>query len=328
MKDGYGRHIDYLRISLTDRCNFRCLYCMPEEGVESLPHGDILTFEEILKIAGIAAGLGIEKIRLTGGEPLVRRGVVSFISALSSVRGIESISMTTNGFFLGSMAGDLKNAGLKRLNISLDSLNRDRFRELTRRDGLEEVLRGIDAAIEAGFDPVKINAVIVRGRNEDEILSLARFAREKNLIIRFIEEMPFNGRAGESFIPASEILKVLMDEFGSAEPLDDGSFFSPLGHGPAEMYRFGGDGPPVGFITPLSNHFCSSCNRIRITADGKLKPCLLSREEIDIRTCLRSECSDDRLKNILEEAILKKPEKHRLTENGVESERGMSKIGG
>lgn len=328
MEDDFGRHIDYLRISLTDRCNFRCVYCMPEDGVDSLAHRDILSFEELIRIASIASDLGVRKVRLTGGEPLVRKGVPSFIRSLSRIEGIESISMTTNGFFLEDMAGELKASGLHRLNISLDTIDRERFHRLTRRDGLGKVLRGINTALEQGFEPVKINAVIVRGRNEKDIIPLARFAEKKGLVLRFIEQMPFNKEDRDSFIPAEEILCILSRELGNPGKLDDRTGIVSVGHGPAELYRFGESGPVVGFITPVSNHFCSSCNRLRITADGKLKPCLLSSEEIDLRSAIREGCCDSSLGDILQYAVEKKPEGHKLADRGVESIRGMSKIGG
>lgn len=328
MKDDFGRHIDYLRISLTDRCNFRCVYCMPEEGVDSLGHKDILTFEELERIARISASLGVSKVRLTGGEPLVRKGVTSFIRTLSSIEGIESISMTTNGYYLEDMASSLKEAGLHRLNISLDTINRDKFQALTRRDGLEKVLKGIDRALDIGFKPVKINAVIVRGRNDNEIVPLARYASEKGLVLRFIEQMPFNEEDKSSFMAASEVLSILETELGKPEKLEDRKGVVSIGHGPAELYSFGKENMIVGFITPVSNHFCGSCNRLRITADGKLKPCLLSFNEIDLRTSMRKGCSDNDLKDMLLGAVGEKPEKHRLDNFGVESSRGMSKIGG
>lgn len=323
MRDSYGRHIDYLRISLTDRCNFRCLYCMPEEGVESLTHYDILTFEELLRIARISADLGVSKVRLTGGEPLVRKGVPNFIKSLKAIEGIEKISMTTNGFLLKQMAEELRDAGLDRINISLDTVDREKFHHLTRRDGLVQVLEGIDHSIKLGFDPIKINAVIMKDQNDREILSLVRYAEEKNLILRFIEHMPFNKEDAKSFISASEIQELLSRELGRMVKVEN-----PLKNGPEQLYRFGEKGPTIGFITPVTNHFCNGCNRLRITADGKLKPCLLSSQEIDIRGALRQGAEDEQLMAIFKQAIDKKPEKHRLDNFGVESMRGMSKIGG
>lgn len=328
MKDDFGRHIDYLRISLTDRCNFRCLYCMPEDGVEMMAHKDILTFEELLRISGIAGELGVTKVRLTGGEPLVRKGVVSFIKDLRALPAIESISMTTNGYYLEELARELKRSGLDRLNISLDTVDREKFRELTRRDGFDQVIRGISAAQKAGFQTIKINSVAVRGRNDDEIIALARFAEERGLILRFIEQMPFNDVDRNSYMAASEIMDILRIQLGEPVKIEDRQGHVSVGHGPAELYRFGQSGPIVGFITPVSNHFCGSCNRLRITADGKLKPCLLSREEVDLRASLREGCSDGDLKQILADGICQKPEGHNLDSHGVESIRGMSKIGG
>jgi len=322
MKDDYGRHIDYLRISLTDRCNFRCHYCMPEEGVSRLSHRDILTYEEILRVVGLAGKMGVTKIRLTGGEPLVRKGVPALIENLKSISTVESVSMTTNGYFLDDLAYVLRQSGLDRINVSLDTLDREKYRNITRRDELPKVLRGIDRARDAGLSPVKINTVLMKGVNDDEIVSLIRFASEKGLLLRFIEQMPFNRSNGEAYVPADDILSVASREFGT--PLR----YTTKGFGPSVSYRFGTDGPIVGFITPVSHLFCDSCNRMRLTADGKLKPCLLSVEEIDLRTPLRDGSTDRDLESILRYAIMKKPENHNLKTRGFEPQRGMSKIGG
>lgn len=328
MKDDFGRSIDYLRISLTDRCNFRCNYCMPEEGVRMLSHNDILSYEEILQIVSIAGTLGISKIRLTGGEPLVRKGIFEFVSKLKAIEQIESISMTTNGFLLGECAKDLKDSGIDRVNISLDTLESSRFQVITRRDGLKNVLNGIDAALAAGLNPVKINTVIMRGVNDDEIIPMIRFASEKGLVLRFIEQMPFNHAGKETFMAASEIMAVIEREFGKPEPFREESLLHFKGFGPSELFHFGKSGPIAGFISPVSNHFCNRCNRMRLTADGKLKPCLLSDEEIDLRTALRNGSPRRELEGIVRYAIERKPERHRLNESGFESIRGMSKIGG
>jgi len=322
MKDDHGRHIDYLRISLTDRCNFRCHYCMPEEGVPSLSHREILTYEEILRVVSLTGEMGVSKIRLTGGEPLVRKGVPGLIKSLKSISTVESVSLTTNGSLLEDMAYVLRQSGLDRINVSLDTLNREKFRNITRRDELSRVLNGIDRALDAGLAPLKINTVLMRGVNDDEVIPLIRYADEKGLLLRFIEQMPFNRSSGEAYIPTDEILSVVSREFGT--PVR----YPTIGFGPSVSYRFGADGPIVGVITPVSHHFCDRCNRMRLTADGKLKPCLLSEEEIDLRTHLRDGSSDRDLESIFRYAMMKKPENHNLSARGFESQRGMSKIGG
>ncbi|MBN2656969.1 MAG: GTP 3',8-cyclase MoaA [Spirochaetales bacterium] len=328
MKDDYGRHIDYMRVSLTDRCNFRCRYCMPEEGIDMLSHREILSFEEILRVISVAVKRGITKIRLTGGEPLVRKGVPGLIRRIKSIEGISSVSMTTNGYLLGEMAHELKESGLDRVNISLDSIKREKFQHITRRDGLEMVISGIDKAIEAGLSPIKLNTVVIGGTNDDEILDLVRFAAGRKLTLRFIEQMPFSDDNRDDFISAHEIKDIIAGKFGTASvpDIDESALFK--GFGPSEHYRFGENGPVVGFITPISNHFCSRCNRLRLTADGKLKPCLLSHDEIDLRTALRSGCSDRDLEGILSYAVDRKPKGHLLNSDIFERSRGMSKIGG
>ncbi len=328
MIDNYGRKIDYLRISLTDRCNFRCTYCMPEHGVKMIGHNEVLTFEEIIRLAEISVELGVSKIRLTGGEPLVRKGIETLISRLAAVNGINNISMTTNGFLLEEMAYDLKSSGLDRLNISLDTVNREKFRKITRIDGLGKVFKGIEAATNAGFSPIKLNAVAIRGINDDEILDLADYSARRGLILRFIEQMPFIAEERKTFIPASEIISVLSGKYGSAKPLKDEGRNISAGSGPVSLYSFGNTGLMVGFITPVSNHFCGNCNRLRITADGKLKLCLLSDNEIDLRLMLRNGSSNNQIKRILKASVDQKPEKHKLNSGYPGSERGMSKIGG
>jgi len=328
MKDDFGRTIDYLRISLTDRCNFRCRYCMPPEGVKMMDHDNILTLEEIVRVAHISAGLGVSKIRLTGGEPLVRKGVISLIKNLASISGIENISMTTNGYYLENMAVDLKNSGLNRLNISLDTVNREKFNTITLSDGLDRVLRGIQAAKDAGFEPIKLNTVAVRGFNDDEIINLADYTVKEGLILRFIEQMPFNEGNADSFMSASEIIRILESEYGIAREVKDKKRLISAGSGPASLFQFEKKGLIVGFITPVSNHFCSSCNRLRITADGKLKPCLLSGDEINLKALLRNGSSDEVIKDLLLSTIGLKPEQHKLHIDELGSIRGMSKIGG
>jgi len=324
--DSYNRHINYLRISITDRCNLRCIYCMPKEGISLIGHDDILSYEELLRIACIAVKKGITKIRITGGEPLARKGVVQFVSALSGIQGIQDLSMTTNGILLSPAAQPLRSAGLKRLNISLDSLNPDKYTMITRGGDINQIIAGIKSAQEAGFSPIKINVVVIRGINDDEITSFAKLSMEKNLQVRFIEYMPVgmeNGWEKERFVSADEIRQSIKTIGPLLElPSDNGS-------GPAQMYTIEGAQGRLGFITALSDHFCATCNRLRLTPDGKLRTCLFSDAEVDLKTKMRQGCSDDALADIINEAILSKPRKHHATEQVFKKcIRGMSAIGG
>lgn len=332
MKDSHGRVIDYLRISLTDRCNFRCIYCMPEDGVCQMGHDEILSLEEIERLVAVAAKHGIKSVRLTGGEPLVRKGVEDLVASITSMDGIENVSMTTNGVLLPKMAEDLKRAGLNRVNISLDTLDADQFREVTRVGRLEDTLAGIDAALETGFDPVKVNAVTVRRLNQD-FLGFAKLSLDRPLHVRFIEYMPIgqdadSGLAGwgkEDVIPSKELLDrinadAVADGFQPLEPADK----NPLGWGPAKYMAFPNAQGTVGFISPLSRHFCSECNRLRLTADGKIRPCLFSDEEYDVREALRTG-ADAKVAEVLMEALGAKPDEHH---DKVGTERNMSAIGG
>ena len=323
--DSFRRPVNYLRISVTDRCNLRCVYCMPESGIKQISHQDILTYEEIHIVARAAAELGINKVRLTGGEPLVRLGLTSLIDMLSNVEGIDDISLTTNGTLLGRCADDLKRAGLNRVNISLDSLRSDRFRHITRSSyDVADVLRGIDTAAAAGLVPVKINVVVMGGINDDEILDFARKTLEEGWNVRFIEFMLTAGVAGDParLIPVGEMKKRLAS-LGILEPV---SFHS--GNGPARYYRFPGGAGTVGFITPVSEHFCFQCNRLRLTSDGKLRPCLLSDYEIDLKEPLRSGMSSSGLKELIELAARSKPLRHHITEGHLPQGRPMTQVGG
>ena len=281
MKDKHGRTIDYLRISLTDRCNFRCIYCMPEEGVESLRHEDVLRIEEIERVVRVAAGMGVRSVRLTGGEPLVRKGVVDLVRAVAATPGIRNVSMTTNGVLLPQMADELKRAGLSRVNISLDTLDPAQFRQITRRGELSQTLAGMEAALAAGFNPVKVNAVVVR-RLEQDVLAFAKLSIDRPLHVRFIEYMPVGESAGldgcgwgpEDVVPSEELLGIVNErarEQGLPELVPAGDD-RPIGWGPARYFEFPGAQGTVGFISPLSRHFCGECNRVRLTADGKLRP--------------------------------------------------------
>lgn len=334
MKDRHGRVIDYLRISLTDRCNFRCIYCMPEEGVCQLAHDDILRIEEFERVVRIAADLGIKSIRLTGGEPLVRKGVVDLVRAIHETPGIENISLTTNGVLLPSMAEELKAAGLSRVNISLDTLDEEQFKQVTRVGKLQQTLDGIKAALDAGFNPVKVNAVTVRSLNQD-YLAFAKLSIDHPLHVRFIEYMPVGESSGvdgcgwgkQDVVPSEELFNII-NERAVAEGLSElvpAGAAKPLGWGPARYFTFPGAQGTVGFISPLSRHFCSECNRLRLTADGKLRPCLFSDDEYDVRAALRGGGTDDDVRRVFMEALGAKPDDHH---DKVGTERGMSAIGG
>ena len=334
MKDSHGRVIDYLRISLTDKCNFRCIYCMPAEGVCPMGHDELLRIEEIEAITRVATRIGIKSVRLTGGEPLVRKGVVDLVQALNDMPEIENISMTTNGVLLPKMADDLKRAGLSRVNISLDTLDPEQFEFITRVGKIESTLAGIDAALEAGFNPVKINAVTVRSLNQD-YLAFAKLSIDRPLHVRFIEYMPVGTSTGsdgtgwgkQDVVPAEELLGIINErarEEGLPELIPAGNDDKPIGWGPARYFEFPGAKGTVGFISPLSRHFCSECNRLRLTADGKLRPCLFSDREVDVRTALR-EGGEDAVYNCFLEALNLKPDEHH---DKVGTERNMSQIGG
>lgn len=331
MKDSHGRVIDYLRISLTDRCNFRCIYCMPEDGVCQMDHDEILRIEDIERLVKVAAGIGIKSIRLTGGEPLVRKGVVDLVDSIINIDGIENVSMTTNGVLLPAMAEDLKRAGLSRVNISLDTLDPEQFKYVTRVGKLEDTLAGIDAALECGFDPVKVNAVTVKSLNQD-FLAFAKLSIDRPLHVRFIEYMPVGdssengtGWGKEDVIPSEELFSII-NERAAAEGLPplESAAADPLGWGPARYFEFPDAKGTVGFISPLSRHFCSACNRLRMTADGKIRPCLFSDTEYDAKQALRNG-TDEQVRAVLMEALGAKPDDHH---DKVGTERGMSQIGG
>ncbi|NPD31648.1 GTP 3',8-cyclase MoaA [Eggerthellaceae bacterium zg-1084] len=334
MKDGHGRKIDYLRISLTDRCNLRCIYCMPEEGVASMGHDRILRIEEIERIVRVATRIGIRSVRLTGGEPTVRKGLYDLIRSLSAMPDIKNVSLTTNGILLPQMAAQLKQAGLSRVNISLDTLDRAQYAQITRRDRLPDVLAGIDAALEAGLNPVKINAVTVRSLNQD-YLEFAKLSIDRPLHVRFIEYMPVGASSGanglgwgpEDVYPSEQLIADINDQareqgLQALVPRDSGT--GPVGWGPARYFAFPDAQGTVGVISPMSRHFCGDCNRLRLTADGKLRPCLFSDRELDVRAALR-EGGDQAVYDTFLQALGEKPEEHR---DQVGTERGMSQIGG
>jgi len=324
--DRYDRPINYLRVSVTDRCNLRCQYCMPSQGVPFKAHQDILRYEEIERIVRAAVGLGIQRVRLTGGEPLVRAGVVDLVRMLAGIEGLEDLAMTTNGMLLGRYAADLRRAGLMRVNVSLDTLREERYAAITRGGQLAEVLAGIASAEEAGLMPVKINAVVMRGVNDDEIADLARLTLERSWHVRFIELMPLNdcshGFQG-GYVPSYEVRERVAAELGALEPVAAWS-----GAGPASYYRLRGALGLLGFISPISEHFCGCCNRLRLMADGGLRPCLLSDSEIDLRSVVRGGASLAEIQDVLRQAILCKPGGHHLDEKLAPHGRVMSQIGG
>lgn len=315
MRDLFGREITYLRVSVTDLCNLRCRYCMPEAGVEKLAHEEILSIEEIDAVVRACARLGIRKIRLTGGEPLVRRGIVDICRNAAGTPGIEEVCLTTNGTLLPELAGPLREAGVQRLNISLDTMKADQYGAITRCGKLSDAMDGLAAAREAGFDRTKINCVLMGGVNDDEIADFVELTREHPYAVRFIELMPIGLCASWDrgrFLPADEVLK----RVPALEPAGS--------DGVSELYRVPGYAGTVGLIRPISRHFCPSCNRIRLTADGKLKPCLHSAQEIELRGL-----TGQALEQTIREAILSKPQRHHLGGGAAsESLRGMNAIGG
>jgi GTP 3',8-cyclase len=324
ISDSFQRAINYLRISVTDRCNLRCVYCMPEEGIGLMSHLDILSYEEIFTLVKAAAELGIDKVRLTGGEPLVRAGVSDLVRMIAGIDTIKDIALTTNGVLLGKYAVELKEAGLDRVNISLDSLKPERFQQITRCGNLETTLNGIKAAEEAGLTPVKINMVVMAGVNEDEIPDFARKTVTDGWNVRFIEQMPVSAPGKDAAkLFSFKDMKKLIDPLGKMEPFKVSS-----GNGPAKYYKLPGATGTIGFITPVTEHFCVECNRLRLTADGKLRLCLLHEDEIDLREPLRSGASIEELKTIIAGAIAKKPQGHNLGEEGNHKGRPFSQVGG
>ena len=307
LEDSYRRRIDYLRLSITDRCNLRCTYCMPSDGVSSLSHDEVLRYEEILRLVTVMTKLGISKIRLTGGEPLVRKGIISLCERIVAVPGVRHLSLTTNGVLLAQYAADLRRAGVRRVNVSLDTLRRDRFFAITRRDAWDDVWRGILAAREAGLAPVKLNSVIMQGVNDDEIEDLARLTFRYPFHVRFIELMPLtSGESMEKFVSADAILERL-HRIAPLYPVTDEN-----GFGPATHYRFTGAPGLIGIISPISRHFCPACNRLRLTADGQLRTCLFASEETNLKGLLRNGAGDDDVASAILAAIACKPQRHAL----------------
>lgn len=380
--DSYNRVIDYLRISVTDRCNFRCVYCMPEEGAPVSPKEEILTYEEIERLARIAVELGMTKIRLTGGEPLVRKDIELLVGKIGALPGLRDLSMTTNGYLLARYASAFARDGLKRVNISLDTLQSERFARIARRGNLDEVLAGIEASLAAGLSPIKLNCVVMRGWNDDEVVDFARLTLEQPFDVRFIELMPINwskgddsgagegmsrffalsasaeyrandrvklyaGEEGESFralfrsptdteirgqlnsgemrrafVSTEETRQRIEAALGCLEPAE------VVTNGPARSYRLGGAKGTIGFISQITNDVCERCNRLRLTADGQLRPCLMADGEVDLRTPMRSGASDAEIAELFRLTVRHKPKEHRLEDGKMPTNRNMSQIGG
>lgn len=333
MQDRYGHRISYLRVSITDRCNERCTYCMPQELQEWLPRDEILSFEETLRVIRIAAELGVSKVRVTGGEPLTRRDIVHFIAQIPKISGIKSLGLSTNGTLLArqitsgeTMATALRAAGVQSVNISLDTLNRDVYSQITGRDFHAQVLDGIDAAIAVGFDQIKLNTVLMRGRNEDQLVALIEFAAAHKLILRFIEMMPVSTTevlSDDNFMSILEAKRLIESLYGSLIP--EAEFRT---NGPATYYQIPGRKQRIGFIGAMTNlHFCENCNKLRLTCDGKLRPCLGSYLEFDIMRPLRAGASDEELKQFFLDVVDRKPQQHDFRDN-YQPNRKMIAIGG
>ena len=333
MQDRHGHRISYLRVSITDRCNERCSYCMPQELQEWLPREGILTFEETLRLIRIAADLGVSKVRITGGEPLTRRDVINFIGRIPEISGIKSIGLSTNGTLLAreitpgeTMAAALRDAGVNSVNISLDTLDRETYSQITGRDFHEQVLSGIDVAIAAGFGQIKLNTVLMRGRNEDQLIPLIEFAGARDLILRFIEMMPVSTTDvldEDNFMSILEAKRTIESFYGSLMP--ETGFRT---NGPAAYYQIPGRKQRIGFIGAMTNlHFCESCNKLRLTCDGKLRPCLGSYLEFDIMKPLRAGATDEELKQFFLDVVERKPAQHDFRDN-YQPNRKMIAIGG
>lgn len=321
LEDSYSRKINYLRLSITDMCNLRCIYCRPKEEVEWKTHQEILRYEEIVKLVSLMAQLGIRRIRLTGGEPLIRKDVIHLINDLAKIELLEELSLTTNATLLPKFAWQIKKAGVNRVNISLDSLNKERYLYITGGGNLDNVLAGIEEAIKAGLDPLKINMVVMQGINDDEIEAFVRLTINRPIHVRFIELMPL-GKQREKYLP-SFVLKERLSNYYELIPTND-----LPGNGPAEYYRINGALGRIGFITPMSNNFCSRCNRIRLTPDGYLRPCLGENEEFDLKSLLRQGASDSELKGFITKVVKHKPKSHRFHQTKWKNTRQMINIGG
>jgi len=324
--DRYNRVLNYLRVSITDHCNLRCIYCVPREDIPWLTHEQILRYEEILRLIRIGVGMGIAKVRITGGEPLVRKGVYEFLADLKKIKGLSDVSLTTNGVLLAENIAQIRDAGIRRINISLDTLSRKKYKEITGHDHYEKVWRGILCAHEMGLGPIKINVVALQGINENELIDFARLSFLYPFHIRFIEQMPI-GTTGTKIgqhLLAPEI-KARLGALGQLIPIEEKGIYD----GPAERFKYEDAAGEIGFIRPLSRHFCAHCNRLRLTADGQLRACLLSDKQVDLKGPLRAGASDSELAEIFLNAVRHKPSEHQLSGNGDDNIHSrMSAIGG
>jgi GTP 3',8-cyclase len=326
LTDGWGREIKSVRISVTDKCNFRCRYCMPAEGLEWLGRDELLTFEELTRVTRVLASMGVDEVRLTGGEPLARKELPTLVGMLAEIPGVDDLSLTTNGVLLDRFAGPLVDAGLQRLNVSLDSLSHVRFAEITRRDALDKVLAGLEEAERyPELSPIKVNCVAIRGFTEEEVPALADLARRKPYVVRFIEFMPLDAEerwTGDDVLTGGEIRALIEQHW----PLEE---IPAKASSTARRFRFADGAGEIGFVNPVSEPFCSSCDRIRLTADGQLRTCLFSRREWDLKTPLREGASDDELAELIRWAVSHKELKHKINDAGfVRASRSMSQIGG
>ena len=327
LRDSWGREIKSLRVSVTDKCNFRCRYCMPAEGLEWLGRDEVLSFEEIERLVRVLAAMGVDEVRLTGGEPLVRRDLPVLVGMLAGTPGVRDLSLTTNGVLLDRFAAPLVEAGLRRLNVSLDSLSHVRFAEITRRDALDRVLAGLEEAERhPELRPIKVNCVAIRGFTEEEVPALAELARRKPYVVRFIEFMPLDADEAwreDDVLTGGEIRAIIEQQYGPLEELPAKASST------ARRFRFADGAGEIGFVNPVSEPFCSTCDRIRLTADGQLRTCLFSRREWDLKTPLRDGSSDERLEELIRFAIAHNELKHKINDPGfVRASRSMSQIGG
>lgn len=326
MTDSFGRNIDYIRISITDRCNLRCVYCMPEEGVESISHDKIMTYDEILRVCRVLAQKGLKKVKITGGEPLVRRGVANLINQIKAIDGIENVTITTNGVLLKEQYHSLVNAGVDCITVSLDTTDREKYAQLTRRDEIDRVLEGIVTAQKENLVRLKINSVPVYGLDEKEIISLVKFAKDYDTDVRFIEVMPIGSGSNFDTVTEDDIKKVIEKHYGKLTPYSE-----KRGNGPSVHYSLEGFKGKIGFISAVSHKFCDQCNRVRLTADGHLKTCLQFEAGIDLMPCLRGNKSDEELLQALMQGIASKPKSHKFDSKDYFDEkeyRNMSQIGG
>lgn len=320
MEDSYGRRINYMRISVTDRCNLRCTYCSPSKEFEFIPHSEILTYEEIIRLSKIAVSIGIEKFRLTGGEPLLRKNISFLIEQILSLPQVKEVTLTTNGVLLSQYVDELWEVGVRRLNISLDTLDPEKYRELTGRNDFHKVWEGIEAALNKGFNPLKINVVLLKGINDD-LSPFINLTLNYPLHVRFIELMDF-APSRKNFFVSCAVALMRLKEYGNFEEVS-----SLKGAGPAKYYRLEGAKGTLGFICPYSEHFCKSCNRLRISADGKMRPCLFSDFSVDLKRPLREGATDEEIKTLILKTLKSKPEKRSVNMDKVEG-KGMRRIGG